>query len=258
MRALVEGIGAVFPDGSVHHGLDALKKDNRGYDIKQLLIGAEGTIGVVTAASLRLVPAITDRAVGWIGVETPEAALALFRFAERVIGDVVEGFEVLADDTLAAVLNLIPGACCPTATRSPWYVLIEVDLDSAEGPSAHERLETALAAAFTKGLIQDAAIAANEAQAEQFWRLRESLSEAERSLGPALQFDISVPVARMPTFMVDAGKAAERSFPGTSTSSFGHLGWQCPFPCPRAPWDQWSVVDRRTRTSHQRLCPRSG
>src|SRR5690606_17084837 len=87
MRALVEGIEAVLPDGSVHRGLDALKKDNRGYDIKQLLIGAEGTIGVVTAASLRLVPAITDRAVGWIGVETPEAALALFRFAERVIGD---------------------------------------------------------------------------------------------------------------------------------------------------------------------------
>src|SRR3546814_10455999 len=85
MRALVEGIEAVLPDGSVHHGLAALKKDNRGYDIKQLLIGAEGTIGVVTAASLRLVPAITDRAVGWIGVETPEAPLALFRFAERVI-----------------------------------------------------------------------------------------------------------------------------------------------------------------------------
>src|SRR3546814_1794894 len=90
MRALVEGIEAVLPDGSVHHGLDALKKDNRGYDIKQLLIGAEGPIGMVTAASLRLVPAITDRAVGWIGVETPEAALALFRFAARVIGDVVE------------------------------------------------------------------------------------------------------------------------------------------------------------------------
>src|SRR3546814_20900397 len=99
---------------------------------------------------------------------------------------VVEGFEVLADDTLAAVVNLIPGACCPTATRSPWYVLIEVDLDSAEGPSAHERLETALAAAFTKGLIQDAAIADTEAQAAQFWRLRESLYEArseERRVG---------------------------------------------------------------------------
>src|SRR3546814_6241114 len=101
----------------------------------------EGASVVVPAASLRLVPAITDRAVGWIGVETPEAALALFRFAERVIGDVVEGFKVLADDTLAAVLNLIPGACCPTATRSPWYVLIEVDLDSSEGSSEEHTSE---------------------------------------------------------------------------------------------------------------------
>lgn len=224
MRALVEGIEAVLPDGSIHHGLDALKKDNRGYDIKQLLIGAEGTIGVVTAASLRLVPAIADRAVGWVGLKTPQDALALLRLAERKIGNVVEGFEVLADGTLAAVLNLVPGTRCPTETRSPFYVLIEVDLDAIEGPSAQERLEVALAAAFEAGLIEDAAIAANETQAEQFWRIRESLSAAERSLGPALQFDISVPVARMPTFMVEAGKAAEHAFPGTTTSSFGHLG----------------------------------
>ena len=224
MRALVEGLEAVLPDGSIHHGLDALKKDNRGYDLKQILIGAEGTIGVVTAASLRLVPAIADRAVGWACVRSPRDALALLRLAEQTIGNVVEGFEVLEDETLDAVLNLVPGSRCPTETRAPWYVLIEVDLDSIEGPSAHERLETALASAFEQGVITDAAIAANEAQAEQFWRIRESLSQAERSLGPALQFDISVPVASMPTFMIEAGKAAELAFPGTSTSSFGHLG----------------------------------
>ena len=224
MRALVEGLEAVLPDGSIHHGLEALKKDNRGYDLKQILIGAEGTIGVVTAASLRLVPAIADRAVGWACVRSPQDALALLRLAEQTIGNVVEGFEVLEDETLDAVLNLIPGSRCPTETRAPWYVLIEADLDSAEGPSARERLEIALAAAFEQGVITDAAIAANEAQAEQFWRLRESLSQAERSLGPALQFDISVPVASMPAFMIEAGQAAERAFPGTSTSSFGHLG----------------------------------
>src|SRR3546814_2841240 len=183
MRALVEGIEAVLPDGSVHHGLDALKKDNRGYDIKQLLIGAEGTIGVVTAASLRLVPAITDRAVGWIGVETPEAALALFRFAERVIGDVVEGFEGLADDTLAAVLNLIPGARCPTATRSPWYVLLEVDLEPAEGTPAHERLENALVAAFPNGLTPDPAIADPAPQAEPVRALAQAPYRAAGSGG---------------------------------------------------------------------------
>lgn len=224
MRSLVEGLEAVLPDGSIYNGLDALKKDNRGYDLKQLLIGAEGTIGIVTAASLRLMPAITGRAVGWVGLRTPEDALALLRLAERTIGNVVEGFEVLADDTLSAVLNLVPDARCPIETRSAWHVLIEVDLDAGDDSCALERLETALAAAFDAGLIQDAAIAANEAQAAQFWRLRESLSEAERSLGPALQFDVSVPVARMPAFMIDAGKAAEAAFPGTTTSSFGHLG----------------------------------
>lgn len=224
MRALVAGIEAVLPDGSIHHGLDALKKDNRGYDIKQLLIGAEGTIGVVTAASLRLVPRIADRAVGWACVQTAQDALALLRLAEQTIGNVVEGFEILEDETLSAVLNLIPGARCPTTTRAPWHALIEVDLDTLESPTAHERLETALAAALEQGIVTDAAIAANEAQAEQFWRLRESLSEAERSLGPALQFDVSVPVAAMPAFMIEAGKAAENAFPGTTTSSFGHLG----------------------------------
>lgn len=224
MRALVEGLEAVLPDGSLYQGLDALKKDNRGYDLKHLLVGAEGTIGIVTAASLRLVPAIVDRAVGWVGLRSPDDALALLRLAERRIGNVVEGFEILADDTLSAVLNLLPGARCPTARRSAWHVLIEVDLDSNEDPSAQERLETALAAAFEAGLIEDAAIAANEGQAEQFWRLRESLSEAERSLGPALQFDVSVPVARMPAFIREAGVAAEQAFPGAATSSFGHLG----------------------------------
>ncbi|WP_445177199.1 FAD-binding oxidoreductase [Rhizorhapis sp. SPR117] len=224
MRALVEGIEAVLPDGSIHHGLDALKKDNRGYDIKQLLIGAEGTIGIVTAGSLRLVPSIADRAVGWACVASPQDALALLRHAERTIGNVVEGFEILGDDTLAAALNLLPGARCPTQTRAAWYVLVEVDLDAVGGPSAYERLESALATAFEKGIVTDAVIAANEAQAEQFWRIRESLSAAERSLGPALQFDISVPVASMPAFMIDAAQAAEQQFPGTTTSSFGHLG----------------------------------
>lgn len=224
MRALVEGIEAVLPDGSIYNGLEALKKDNRGYDIKQLLIGAEGTVGVITGASLRLSPAIADRAVGWACARTPADALAVLQLAESTIGKVVEGFEVLGDETLTAALNLLPGTRCPTATRSEWHILIEVDLEALEGSSARERLETVLSAAFEQGLISDAAIAANEAQAEQFWRLRESLSQAERSLGPALQFDVSVPVASMPDFMIEAGKAAERAFPGTSTSSFGHLG----------------------------------
>jgi FAD/FMN-containing dehydrogenase len=224
MRALVEGIEAVLPDGSIFRGLDALKKDNRGYDIKQLMIGAEGTLGIVTAASLRLVPAISARAVGWVGVRTPADALALLRLAESRLGDSVEAFEIIANDGLGHVLSHIPGTRCPIETRAPWHVLIEVDHADLSDPGPAERLEDALAQAMDKNLAVDAAIAANDAQASAFWRIRESLSESERAQGPALQFDISVPVARMPTFMIDAAAAAERAFPGTTASSFGHLG----------------------------------
>lgn len=224
MRALVDGLEAVLPDGSIFDGLDALKKDNRGYDIKQLLIGAEGTLGIVTAASLRLVPAIATRAVGWAGVDSPEQALRLLRLTEKTLGDSVEGFEVIADDTLGFVLGHIPGTRSPIETRTPWHVLIEVDHADLADPGPGERLEGALAQAMEQGIVIDAAIAANEAQAEAFWRIRESLSESERAQGPALQYDISVPVAKMPAFMVEAAEAAEAAFPGTTASSFGHLG----------------------------------
>jgi FAD/FMN-containing dehydrogenase len=225
MRALVEGIEAVLPDGSIHDGIAALKKDNRGYDLKQLLIGAEGTIGIITAASLRLAPAIADRAVAWVGVENPEQALALLRHMEAQLGPVVEGFEVVAADTLGFVLDVIPGTRAPIAAKTPWNALIEIDLDGAsEGPAALERMEAALAGAFEKALVVDAAIAANEAQAEAFWKIRESASEAERAQGAALQFDISVPIASMPAFMIEAAASVEACFPGATASSFGHLG----------------------------------
>ncbi|MEJ7935265.1 FAD-binding oxidoreductase [Sphingobium sp. AN558] len=224
MRTLVEGIEAVLPDGSIFDGLDALKKDNRGYDIKQLLIGAEGTLGVITAAALRLVPAIAMRAVGWAGVPSPAAALDLLRLAQSRIGVGVEGFEIIANDGLAHVLSHIPGTRRPIDTPAPWHVLIEVDQAGADEQGPVLLLEDVLAQALDSGLALDATFAANEVQAEAFWRIRESLSEAERAQGPALQFDVSVPVARMPCFMVETADAAERTFAGTSASSFGHLG----------------------------------
>ncbi len=224
MRALVEGIEAVLPDGSIFDGLAALKKDNRGYDIKQLLIGAEGTLGVITAASLRLMPAIAARAVGWVGVESPQAALALLRLIEDKVGDSVEGFEVIADDGLSHVLAHLPAARSPIETRTPWHVLIEVDHATHAEPGPAARLEAALADAFEAGIAIDATISASEAQAEAFWLIRESLSAAEKAQGPALQFDISVPIAAMPAFMIDGAAAAQSAFPGTTASSFGHLG----------------------------------
>jgi len=223
MRGLVMGIEAVLPDGSLFEGLAPLKKDNRGYDLKQLLIGAEGTLGIVTAASLKLVPAVASRVVAWVAVETPEAALALLRHCEAALGEAVEAFELVPRSSLDLVLRHIPGARPPLAEPSAWNVLIEsVSADESREPQL--ALAEALERALTLGLVVDASIAASEAQAEAFWWLRDSISEAERHDGPAAKHDISVEVAAMPGFMAEAASAVERRFPGTRVNAFGHLG----------------------------------
>jgi len=224
MRSLVAGVEAVLPDGSVHDGLSALKKDNRGYDLNQLLVGAEGTLGIITAATLRLVPAVAARAVAWVGLADPETALALLRRLEAGT-DSIESFEIIPEETLALVLKHIPGTRAPLDSAHKWHVLIESVTDdpaAAETPAA--LLERLLLPAITDGDVADAVIAASEAQAESFWRIRHSISEAERTDGPAMQHDVSVPVAAMPRFMVEAAVACEARFPGTRASGFGHLG----------------------------------
>ena len=222
MRGLVAGIEAVMADGSIHDGLAALKKDNRGYDLTQLLVGAEGTLGIVTAATLRLVPAVAARGVAWVGVADPVAALALLRRLQARTA-AIESFELLPDESLAAVLAYLPGARAPLAGTHPWHVLIEATAaDPGDDPAA--LLETLLGEALSDGLAADAVIAANEAQAQAFWRLRDSISDAERALGPAVQHDISVPVEGMPRFMIAAATDCETAFPGTHASGFGHLG----------------------------------
>ncbi|HEX7872378.1 MAG TPA: FAD-binding oxidoreductase [Sphingobium sp.] len=225
MRAQVEGLEAVLPDGSILHGLSALKKDNRGYDLRHLLIGAEGTIGIVTAASLRLVPAIAARSVAWAGTGSPEQALALLRHMEDALGDAVEGFEVMSDEILNVVLSEVPGSRRPIAGAAQWHALIEaVTADPAQADALTTRMEAALASALDKGLLTDAAIASSEAQADALWKLRESVSMSEKAKGPALQYDISVPVSGMPAFMIDAAQACADTFPGATAASYGHLG----------------------------------
>jgi len=222
MRALVAGVEAVLPDGSVHSGLSGLKKDNRGYSLDQLLIGAEGTLGVVTAVALRLVPEVASRAVAWAGVESPGAALNLLRFLEARTAN-VEGFELVPRDSLDLVLHHIPNTRAPLSGQHPWHVLIEATTADSGHDIAAE-VERLLAAALEQGQIADAVIAANEAQAEAFWKLRDSISEAERAEGQTLAHDVSVPVADMPRFIVDTSAEVERAFPGVIASGFGHLG----------------------------------
>ena len=215
MRSLVLGLEAVLADGSRLDGLSALRKDNRGYDLKHLLIGGEGTLGIVTAASLRLFPAIRERTVAWCAVSTPSDALRLLRRLEDEIGQAVESFELVPRIALDLVLEHIPGSRPPLARPAPWHVLVE---------AADRSLEAPLAEAAGAGLILDAAIASSEAQAESLWRLRDSISEAERHSGPALKHDISVPVAAMPGFVETAAAAVERRFPASRVIAFGHLG----------------------------------
>jgi FAD/FMN-containing dehydrogenase len=222
MRALVAGVEAVLPDGSIHNGLSGLKKDNRGYSIDHLLIGAEGTLGVVTAVALRLVPAVAVRAVGWAGLESPTKALELLRFLEARTG-AVEGFELVPQDSLELVRKHVPGTRQPLSGQYPWHVLIEATSPEASNDVAAE-LATLLGCALEAGIIGDAVIAANEAQADAFWKIRDAISEAERAEGQTLAHDISVPVADMPEFITEAARKVEVAFPGVIASGFGHLG----------------------------------
>jgi len=223
MRGLIAGVEAVLPDGSRHDGLAALKKDNRGYDLNQLLIGAEGTLGIITAVTLRLVPAVVDRAVAWVAVADPADALALLRRLDAAT-QAIEGFEIIPGDSLRLVLDHIPGTRAPLAGTHRWHVLIEATASDAQDEAPALLLERLLAPAIAAGQIIDAVIAASEAQADAFWRIRDSLSEAERASGPAVQHDISVPVADMPRFMTEAAAACEARFAGVRASAFGHLG----------------------------------
>jgi FAD/FMN-containing dehydrogenase len=225
MRAQVLGLEAVLADGSRFDALVPLKKDNRGFDLKQMLIGAEGTLGIVTAATLRLLPAIAGRCVLWAGLDTIHDARALLLRCEDEAGAKLEGFEVIPDHSLDAVLRHLPGSRAPLAGTHKWHALIElVASDEEEASQLPDLAAAILEGALETGLIADATIAASESQAEAFWLIRDSIAPAEREFGPAVQHDISVAVERMPDFVEQAIGAVEARFAGTKAIAFGHLG----------------------------------
>lgn len=223
MRALTLGIEAVLPDGSVLDQLSALRKDNTGYDIKQLLIGGEGTLGFVTAAALKLVPRPLSLATAFVGLASAAQALALLARLRAATGDAIDSFELMPRDGLDLVFEHIPDTRDPLAGRHAWYVLVEATSARAGDPLG-ETLEAAIGAAIEAGEAADAVIAASEAQRAALWKLRETLPEAERVDGASVKHDVSVPVARMPAFIAEATPAIERGWPGTRVLAFGHLG----------------------------------
>ena len=203
MRTVVRGLEAVLPDGSIYNGLIPLKKDNRGYDIKHLMIGAEGTLGVVTAATLQLVPALIDRCVIWAGVDSPQTAYRLLMFMQSSASHALEGFEIMPDRAVQAVLKHISGTRSPLTETYAWHVLMEIVQDDPAKPQPSELAADIVGSAMQAGLIGDAILSNSESQAEAFWKIRDSIAEAERAEGPALQHDISVPVADMARFITD-------------------------------------------------------
>lgn len=224
MRAQVLGLEAVLPDGSVLDALVPLKKDNRGFDLKQLLIGSEGTLGIVTAATLQLLPETTGRVVCWAGLGSIGAARELLVLAQRRAGEVLEGFEVMPAHCLQSVLAHLPDARAPLAGEHAWHALIELTGASHDDDELRSLAEDMLGEAIEAGLVEDATLAANEAQADRFWLLRDSVAPAERAIGPAMQHDISVPVERMAQFVDAAVPEVEHRFAGCRAVGFGHLG----------------------------------
>jgi D-lactate dehydrogenase (cytochrome) len=223
MRALVLGLEVVLPDGRVLDQLTALRKDNTGYDLKQLFIGAEGTLGVVTAATLRLFPRPAAVATAFVAVESPAAALALLGMLHEAQGDAVTTFELLPRIALDFVARHVPGARDPFGAPHAWYVLAECSLASGGAPDTG-RFEATLAAAIERGIARDAVLAASEAQRADLWRLRGTIPEAQGREGASLKHDISVEPARLPAF-VEAGRALlERLAPGARLVAYGHLG----------------------------------
>jgi FAD/FMN-containing dehydrogenase len=222
MRQLVLGLEAVLPNGEVWNGLKHLRKDNTGYDLKQLLIGGEGTLGVVTAASLKLFPMLAGRAVAFAGLASPSDAVTLLARAKEATGGSVESFELIGRLGIELALRHVPGSREPLESRPPWYVLIEVA--SGEPGAAEAGLERLLEAGFEAGLVLDAAIAQTETHAKAFWALRENQSAAQKSEGAAWKHDIAVPVSRIPQFLETAGAALIARWPGVRIDAFGHVG----------------------------------
>ncbi len=223
MRNLVLGLEVVLPDGSIWNGLRGLRKDNTGYDMKQLFIGAEGTLGIVTAAVLRLFPKPTASETAWIAVESPAAAVALLGLVRARMGEAISAFELIRRSLIDFLLAGVPGHEDPMRTVHPWYVLMDVTNQGPPG-SLHGPLAEALAAAQEAGLVRDASIAASGTQAAKLWKMRESLPEAVISAGGAIPHDISVPLSRIPEFIERADAAVAAAYPGIRHCAFGHVG----------------------------------
>jgi len=221
-RDLVLGLEVALADGRLLSTLGKLRKDNTGYNLTQLFVGSEGTLGVITAATLKLFPRPRSRAVAFLGLDDPAQALALLNFVKEHAGPGLQAFELVPRIGLELVLRHIPGARDPLGAAHPWYALVEI-AGFSDGEA--ERVASAtLAQAMDAGLARDATLAHSLDQSESLWRLRESLSEAQKREGGSIKHDISVPIERIPAFVAEAGALIAARFPSARPVPFGHMG----------------------------------
>ncbi|MCG3185575.1 MAG: putative FAD-linked oxidoreductase [Rhodocyclaceae bacterium] len=223
MRELALGLEVVLPDGRVWHGLRTLRKDNTGYDLKHWFIGAEGTLGIITAAALRLFPLPRARAVAWVGLAEPVHALRLLQRLRDEHGERANLFELISQSTLDLVLRHVPGTRAPLAGAHAWHVLLELTDTQAEAALV-PALEGLLADGLAQGVLRDAAIAQSDAQAASWIALRENASEAQKREGVSLKHDISVPIGAVPIFLAEAERRLRALLPELRIVAFGHMG----------------------------------
>jgi len=222
-RDLALGLEVVLPDGQIWNGLRGLRKDNTGYDLKHLFIGAEGTLGIITAAVLKLFPQPKKKATALVAIPNPQAAISLLTKVRGHCGDRLSGFEIMSRVCVDLVLAHIHGTHDPLFRPYPWYALVELT-DTLTSMRLEDILEEALTDAIEIGTALDAIIAASEAQANALWALRENISEAQRVDGKSIKHDASVPVSRIPEFIDKADATLQQTFPGIRIVAFGHIG----------------------------------
>ncbi|WP_331373578.1 FAD-binding oxidoreductase [Sinorhizobium chiapasense] len=223
MRQLCLGLEVVLPTGEIWNGLRRLKKDNTGYDLRDLFIGAEGTLGVITGAVLKLFPKPLGHQVAFAGLKSVEDALALFDRASSLCGPALTGFELMPRIGIEFTSRHIPGVRDPMPSIHPWYALIDISTpDSEEG--AERMIEGVLETGVGDGLVENAVIATNETQRKALWHMRESMSPAQKPEGGSIKHDVSVPVSSIPAFMAEADAAVMKAIPGARICAFGHMG----------------------------------
>jgi FAD/FMN-containing dehydrogenase len=222
-RNLVLGLEVVLPDGRVWNGLRGLRKDNTGYDLKQLFIGAEGTLGIITAAVLKLFPRPGESQTAWIAVATPDDAVALLGLMRQELGESVSSFELISRPTVDLLLAGVPGSSDPLAEVHPWYVLTEITGQGAPGSLA-EPFSRVLGLAFEKELARDAVLATSGEQARRLWKMREDMPFGVQAAGGAIPHDVSVPLSRITEFIQRADAAMKAAYPASRFCCFGHVG----------------------------------